>query len=79
MDSPLPSNQELLDFSANIPWQDIEAQKRKFNQALTDIAAFDYNQAQLLYTTAQSDAIRAKYDFIFKEKVAFYILRSTLK
>ncbi len=45
MDSPLPSNQELLDFSASVPWQEIEAQKRKFNQALTDIAAFDYNQA----------------------------------
>lgn len=39
MQSPLPSNQELLEFSQSIPWQDIEQQKRKFNQAIKTIAA----------------------------------------
>jgi hypothetical protein len=34
MDSPLPSNDQLLEFSAAVPWQEIEQQKRKFNQAL---------------------------------------------
>jgi len=52
----------------------LEAREEAFNYAKEKFAvgmmnAFDYNQAQLLYTTAQSDAIRAKYDFIFKEKV----------
>ncbi|MEZ4669044.1 MAG: hypothetical protein R3E39_14150 [Anaerolineae bacterium] len=45
IESPLPTNKELLEFSASIPWQEIEAQKRKFNQSLKDIAAFDYNQS----------------------------------
>lgn len=45
MQSPLPTNKELLEFSEAAPWQEIEQQKRKFNQALHDIAAFDYNQA----------------------------------
>jgi hypothetical protein len=45
IESPLPSNKELLEFSASVPWQEIEAQKRKFNQALKDVAAFDYNQS----------------------------------
>lgn len=45
METPLPTNQELLEYSASIPWQEIETQKRKFNQALKDIAAFDYNQS----------------------------------
>lgn len=31
--------------------------------------AFDYNQAQTIFVTAQSDLIRAKYDYIFKSKV----------
>jgi outer membrane protein len=34
---------------------------------------FDYNQAQLLYATAKSDALRAKYDYIFRTKIVeFY-------
>jgi outer membrane protein len=31
--------------------------------------AFDFNQSQILYTTAQSDLMRAKYDYLFKTKV----------
>ena len=31
--------------------------------------AFDYNQSQTLFANAQSDVIRAKYDYIFKVKV----------
>ena len=31
--------------------------------------AFDFNQSQTIYAAAQSDAIRAKYDYIFKMKV----------
>ncbi|NMH23913.1 TolC family protein [Flavobacterium solisilvae] len=52
----------------------LEAREEAFNYAKEKFAvgmmnAFDYNQAQLLYTNAQSDLIRAKYDYIFKEKV----------
>src|SRR4030095_5175446 len=39
MDSPLPSNETLQEISAAMPWQDIEAQKRKFNQVMKTIAA----------------------------------------
>lgn len=39
MDSPLPSNEQLQEISAAMPWQDIEAQKRKFNQVMKSIAA----------------------------------------
>lgn len=39
--SPLPTNKTLLEFSSAIPWQSIEQHKRKFNQALRDIAADD--------------------------------------
>jgi hypothetical protein len=41
MESPLPSNELLLEFSASIPWRDIEQQKRKFNQAVKKLAADD--------------------------------------
>jgi hypothetical protein len=39
MDTPLPSNEQLLEYSAAVPWQEIEQQKRKFNQAIGDLAA----------------------------------------
>lgn len=39
MDTPLPSNEQLLEYSAAVPWQEIEQQKRKFNQAISDLAA----------------------------------------
>lgn len=44
MDSPLPSNQQLLEFSAAIPWQEIERQKRRFNEALKKVTADDENK-----------------------------------
>ena len=52
----------------------LEARQEAFNYAKEKFAvgmmtAFDFNQSQILYTTAQSDAIRAKYDYIFKMKV----------
>ena len=51
-----------------------EARQEAFNYAKEKYAvgmmnAFDFNQAQTLNTTAQSDVIRAKYDYIFKMKV----------
>ncbi|MCF6133261.1 TolC family protein [Flavobacterium wongokense] len=41
--------------------------KEKFEVGLMN--AFDFNQSQTVYVTAQSDLIRAKYDYIFKSKV----------
>ncbi len=34
MDSRLPSNADLVEYSAALPWREIEQQKRKFNQTL---------------------------------------------
>lgn len=39
MDSPLPSNEDLVAFSEAIPWQQIEEEKRKFNALLKEIAS----------------------------------------
>jgi outer membrane protein len=56
----------------------LEAREEAYNYAKEKYAvgmmnAFDYNQSLTLYTQAQSEVIRAKYDFIFKEKVVeFY-------
>jgi outer membrane protein len=52
----------------------VEARQEAFNYAKEKYAvgmmnAFDFNQAQTLYTNSQSDVIRAKYDYIFKMKV----------
>ncbi|MDI9255793.1 TolC family protein [Flavobacterium sedimenticola] len=52
----------------------LEARLEAFNYAKEKFAVgmmntFDYNQAQTLYVNSQSDAIRAKYDYIFKTKV----------
>jgi outer membrane protein len=52
----------------------LEAREQSFNYSKEkyDVGmmnAFDFNQAQTIYITAQSDAIRAKYDYIFKSKV----------
>lgn len=41
--------------------------KEKFDVGIMN--AFDFNQSQTLYVTAQSDLVRAKYDYIFKSKV----------
>ena len=52
----------------------VEARQEAFNYAKEKYAvgmmnSFDFNQSQTIYVTAQSDAIRAKYDYIFKTKV----------
>jgi|FLYN01.1.fsa_nt_gi hypothetical protein len=38
MDTLLPSNQTLEEYSAAVPWQDIERRKRRFNQVIESIA-----------------------------------------
>jgi hypothetical protein len=38
MQTPLPSNETLIEFSSAIPWQMIEDQKRRFNEVLKAIA-----------------------------------------
>ncbi|RZJ35813.1 MAG: TolC family protein [Flavobacterium sp.] len=56
----------------------LEARQSAFNYAKEkyDVGimnAFDFNQAQTLLSTAQSDLLRAKYDYIFRVKVVeFY-------
>jgi outer membrane protein len=56
----------------------LEARQQAFDYAKEKYAvgmmnAFDFNQSQTLFSNAQSDAIRAKYDYIFKVKVVeFY-------
>lgn len=52
----------------------VEARGEAFNYAKEKYAvglmnAFDFNQSQTVYVIAQSDVIRAKYDYIFKTKV----------
>lgn len=56
----------------------LEARKNAFNYAKEKyevgmMNSFDFNQAQTLYLTAQSDLLRTKYDYIFKVKIVeFY-------
>ncbi len=56
----------------------LEARQEAFNYAKEKYAvgmmnSFDYNQSQTLLTTAQSEVLRTKYDYIFKVKlVEFY-------
>ena len=38
MQSPLPTNDDLTAFSQAIPWQDIEQQKRRFNEKINQLA-----------------------------------------
>ena len=38
MDTPLPSNNALEEFSAAVPWQDIERRKRRFNQVVEAVS-----------------------------------------
>lgn len=41
MDSPLPSNSDLIAYSQALTWDDIEARKRRFNEALKGLATGD--------------------------------------
>jgi outer membrane protein len=56
----------------------LEARQEAFNYAREKLAAgimnsFEFSQAQTLFTNAQSEVLRAKYDYIFRVKVVeFY-------
>jgi outer membrane protein len=56
----------------------LEARESAFNYAkeryeVGMMNAFDFNQAQTLYSNAQSEVIRTKYDYIFRTKIVeFY-------
>lgn len=56
----------------------VEARENAFNYAkeryeVGMMNAFDFNQAQTLYANAQSEALRTKYDYIFRTKIVeFY-------
>ena len=56
----------------------LEARESAFNYAKERFAvgmmnAFEFNQAQILFVNAQSEVLRAKYDYIFKIKIVeFY-------
>jgi outer membrane protein len=58
--------------------QALEARENAYNYAKERYAvgmmnAFDFNQAQSLFTNAQSELLRTKYDFIFRTKIVeFY-------
>jgi outer membrane protein len=58
--------------------QTLEARENAYNYAKERYAvgmmnAFDFNQSQSLYATAQSELLRTKYDFIFRTKIVeFY-------
>ncbi|RMG80161.1 MAG: hypothetical protein D6712_18500, partial [Chloroflexi bacterium] len=41
MDTPLPSNDALLEFSESAPWREIEQQKRRLNERLKQILKDD--------------------------------------
>lgn len=41
---PLPSNERLIDFSDHVPWQQVENQKRLFNQEIKSYAARKSNE-----------------------------------
>jgi hypothetical protein len=57
MDTPLPTNQQLLEYSAAVPWQEIERQKRKFNDEMKQVAADD--SIAILPLERLSDAVGA--------------------
>jgi hypothetical protein len=44
MDTPLPSNHVLEEFSRAVPWQDVERRKRRFNQVIESIATDPHDE-----------------------------------
>jgi len=44
MDTPLPSNETLLEYSQAVPWQDMERRKRRFNQVIESIATDPHDE-----------------------------------
>ncbi|MFW5696882.1 MAG: hypothetical protein ACOCXR_03765, partial [Phototrophicaceae bacterium] len=54
METALPSNPELEAFSAAVPWDEIERQKRAFNAALDDLAEHSDDDALPLDTLSRA-------------------------
>lgn len=59
MDVPIPSNEQLLAFSNAVDWKLIEQQKRKFNQAVNELAD-DPERADALNLDVLSEAVGAE-------------------
>jgi hypothetical protein len=68
MDMPLPSNQTLIEFSQAVPWQDVESQKRQFNDKLSEVARSTSNDDFSLddFTTALGSPVSAFFDITDK-------------
>jgi hypothetical protein len=64
INSPLPSNQVLTEYSDALNWQEIERQKRIFNQMLKDSAASGEEDLPL---QAMSEAIGAQIGLYYKD------------
>lgn len=65
MDTPLPSNDELIAFSNAVNWKDIEDHKRKFNQAyrtLRETSAYDDPLALEALSEAVGEPIQTVFD-----------------
>ena len=63
METALPSNPELEAFSAAVPWDEIERQKRAFNAALDDIADRSDDDNDTLPLDVLSQAVGAPVTF----------------
>lgn len=57
METLLPSNQTLIEFSQAVPWQQLEDQKRKFNELLRELAA--HSTQDTFPLEAFADAVKA--------------------
>ncbi len=53
MDSPLPSNETLIEYSAAVPWQTIEDTKRTFNEAIRELASSGHDDLLPLDTLSE--------------------------
>ncbi|MBE0689030.1 MAG: hypothetical protein IH587_02765 [Anaerolineae bacterium] len=49
MTTPLPTNETLVAYSQDVSWQEIERQRRQFNQVLADLAQIDDQQTLPLH------------------------------
>lgn len=59
MDTPLPSNEQLIAFNHAIPWHEIERQKRVFNQLIKEYAAHTVDGDQSLPLDVLSERVGA--------------------
>ncbi len=63
MDTPLPSNETLLDFSRAVDWEDVERKKRKFNEALDEIKHTGNGHLPLdVFSEAVGAEVKAYFD-----------------